>query len=62
MSRDWLVSSSTSIVIDIFGFEVLPAVVVAYLGLLYFGCKLRCVMCLLVTIEAYRFIRNFIDT
>ena len=62
MSRDWLVSSFLSIAIDMLGFEIIPAFAVAYLGLLYFGCKMRCVMWLLLAIEGYRFIRNFVDT
>ena len=62
MSRDWLVSSSVSIVIDLIAFEILPALFVAHIGLLYLGCKLRCFLWILVAIECYRFLRNFVDT
>ena len=62
MSRDWLISSSLSIIIDLVAFEVLPAIVVAHVGLMYLGCKLRCFFWILVLIEGYRTIRNFVDT
>ena len=62
MSRDWLVSSSISIAIELFVFEVVPALAVGLFGLAYFGCKIKCMMWLLVSIEGYRFVRNFIDT
>ena len=61
MSRDWLVSSFISFAIDLVVFEAIPAFSVAIFGVLYFGCKLKCFMCLLVLIEAYRFFRNFVD-
>ena len=50
MSRDWLVSSSISIIIDLVAFELLPAIAVANIGLLYFGCKLRVFFWLLLSI------------
>ena len=62
MSRDWLVSSSISITIDLVLFEIFPAIAVGCLGLVYFGCKVKCAMWLIVSIEGYRFMRNFIDT
>ena len=61
MSRDWLVSSSISILIDLIAFEFLPAIVVAHIGLLYFACKLKCLLWILTAIEGYRFLRNFVD-
>ena len=61
MSRDWLVSSLLSLVIDLVIFEAIPAVNVAFFGVLYFVCKLKCLLCPLVVIEGYRFIRNFVD-
>ena len=62
MSRDWLVSSSISILIDLFAFEILPAVAVANLGILYLGCQIKCFFWLLVSIEWYRLIRNIAST
>ena len=62
MSRDWLVSSSISILIDLVAFEVLPAFAVGVLGILFFGCKARCLLWILASIEIYRFVRNLIDT
>ena len=61
MSRDWLVSSFISLAIDLVVFEAIPAFSVTIFGLLYFGCKSKCFMCLLVLIESYRFVRNFVD-
>ena len=62
MNRDWLVSTSISIMLDLVVFEMVTSISVGFLGLIYFGCKLQCVICLLVLIEVYRFIRNFVDT
>ena len=62
MSRDWLASSSLSVLIELVAFEVLPALAVGFLGLVYLGCKMRCVIWILVVVEFYRFIRNFVDT
>ena len=55
MSRDWLVSSSLSIAIDLVIFEIFPAIVVGMLGLVCLGCKVKCVMWLIVSIEAIDF-------
>ena len=54
--------SSLSIAIDLVIFEIFPAIVVGMLGVVYLGCKVKCVMWLIVSIEAYRFLRNFVDT
>ena len=62
MSTDWLQSSLISILVDMFLFELIPAVSVAFFGLLMLGCRMRTMICLIVTIEGYRFIRNFVDT
>ena len=61
MSRDWLVSSAMSLVIDLVIFEALPALSVAFLGILYVGCKMSCLIWGLVPIECYRLFRNFVD-
>ena len=61
MSKDWLVSSFISLAIDLVAFEAIPAFSVAVLGVLYFGCKWKCFMCLIMSIEGYRFVRNFVD-
>ena len=61
MSRDWLVSGLLSLAIDLVVFEAIPAVSVAFFGVLYLGCKLKCLIYPLVLIEGYRFIRNFVD-
>ena len=61
MSRDCLVSSFISLAIDLVLFEAIPALSVPIFGLLYFGCKSKCFMCLLVSIEGYRFVPNFVD-
>ena len=61
MSRDWLVSSLLSVVMDLVLFEAIPAVSVAFLGVLYLGCKKKCLVCPFVSIEGYRYVRNFVD-
>ena len=61
MGRDWLVSSLLSVVIDLVVFEALAAISVALLSVLYLLCKMKCLLCFLVLIEGYRFVRNFID-
>ena len=61
MSRDWLVSSLLSLVIDLVAFEALAAVSVAILGVLYLVCKVKCLLCLLGSIEGYRVIRSLVD-
>lgn len=60
--RDWLVSSFMSIGVDMLIFEMIPAALVAVLGLLVIGCKASCLVWLIVAIEVYRFLRNFVDT
>ena len=62
MSRDWLQSAFISIFIDMFLFELIPALIVALFGLMMFGCEIRKMMWLILAIEGYRFIRNFVDT
>ena len=61
MSRDWLVSSLLAVVIDLVVFEALAAVTVALLGVLYLGCRMKSLMCVLVAIEGYRLVRNFVN-
>ena len=61
MNRDWLVSSLLSLAIDLVLFEVLAAVSVAFFGVLCLSCKMKCLLCFLVLIEGYRFVRNFVD-
>ena len=61
MSRDWLISSLLSLLIDLLVFELIPAMSVALFGVLYLGCRVKCLICPLVSIEGYRFFRNFVD-
>ena len=61
MSRDWLVSSLLSLVIDLVVFEAVAAMSVALFGVLYLGCKMKCLLCVLVLVEGYHFVRNFAD-
>lgn len=62
MSKDWARSSSITIVLDLLAFELLPAVVVAFLAVLRGYCRgCRGLVCFIVLIELYRLYRNLIE-
>ena len=58
--KNWLVSSLISVGLDMVIFEVLPATTLGILGILIYTCKLKCLLCLAVAIEAYRALRNVV--
>lgn len=58
--EEWLVSSLISIGIDLFGFEIAPALTVGLLGAMRFGCKAKCALSLILVIEGYRSVRNYV--
>ena len=55
-----MASTLSSIGIDLFLFEVIPGFVVATMGLLVFGCRIKCCKCILLLILGYRSVRNFV--
>ena len=59
--EEWLTSSLISITIDMSAFEVVPAFLFALLGLFVVFCKMRCLMCGVVILEAYRAVRNVVS-
>lgn len=62
MSKDWARSSSITIIIDLLVFEIVPALLFAFLAVLRGYCKgCQGVFCFIIVIEIYRFYRNLVE-
>ena len=62
MSKDWARSTTITIIIDLVVFEIVPALLFAFLAVLRGYCKgCQGVLCFIVLIEMYRFYRNLVE-
>ena len=58
--QEFIESTLSAIIIDLVIFEVIPGFLVATVGLLVFGCRVKCCNLILVIILSYRAVRNFV--
>ena len=62
VGKEWVISVSISLAVDLIIFEMLPAVMVAGSGVLAAQCHSECLLSVVVGVELYRFIKNVVDT